>query len=89
MRLWRPPLDRETIPKIRGEIHLIQERCKGCQFCVAYCPQDVLAMSDQFNAKGYHLPAVVAPDQCVACGLCELLCPEFAIFCEDVPEGGQ
>ena len=86
MKLWRSHLDKDTIPQIRGEIQMLPERCKGCQFCVAYCPQGVLAMSDKFNAKGYHLPVVIASEKCVACGLCELICPEFAIFCEEGQE---
>jgi len=63
-----------------GHIVILTERCKGCQFCVEYCPQGVLVMSEEFNSKGYHLPAVVDERNCVACGLCGLLCPEFAIY---------
>jgi 2-oxoglutarate ferredoxin oxidoreductase subunit delta len=47
---------------------------------VSYCPKKVLELSDEFNAKGYHLPTVRAAEQCVHCRLCEMLCPEFAIF---------
>ena len=38
-------------------------------------------MSPDYNAKGYHYPVVVNPDDCVECDLCEVLCPDFAIFC--------
>jgi 2-oxoglutarate ferredoxin oxidoreductase subunit delta len=38
-------------------------------------------MSTKFNAKGYHPPYVKAPELCVNCDLCEMICPEFAIFC--------
>ena len=86
MPFWRTPLDIDSIQKPQGEIHLIPERCKGCQFCVTYCPKDVLVMSDRLNAKGYHLPEVAVPENCVACGLCELICPEFAIYCLDITE---
>jgi 2-oxoglutarate ferredoxin oxidoreductase subunit delta len=85
VRFWRTPFDTDTIPRPRGEIHLIPERCKECGFCVTYCPRGVLTLSEHLtNSKGYHLPETVAEEQCVACGLCELICPEFAIYCVEI-----
>ncbi|MEW6686591.1 MAG: 4Fe-4S binding protein [Candidatus Edwardsbacteria bacterium] len=63
-----------------GEIHIFKERCKGCGFCVEFCPKDVLEFSEEFNLKGYHFPYVKTPEACTYCRLCEMLCPEFAIF---------
>jgi len=40
----------------------------------------VLEVSEEFNSKGYHPPYVKDGDGCVSCGLCEMLCPEFAIY---------
>jgi len=40
-------------------------------------------MSRQTNAKGYHLPEIADDSNCVNCGLCMLLCPDFAIYVED------
>jgi 2-oxoglutarate ferredoxin oxidoreductase subunit delta len=65
---------------VKGEIHIINERCKGCGFCIDYCPNKVLEFSEEFNEKGYHPPEVVNPDKCVCCGFCEEICPDFAIF---------
>ena len=86
MKYWRPPLDLATIRVSRGKIFIIEERCKGCGFCVEYCPRDVLRMSLSFNSKGYHPPEVVDEPRCVNCHFCEVLCPEFAIFSVERPE---
>lgn len=46
--------------------------CKGCEFCVIYCPKKVLSME---RAKAI----VVNLSECTRCMLCELRCPDFAI----------
>ena len=74
-------------PAVRGRVLIRRERCKGCEFCVEFCPQNVLALSREFNAKGYHYPVVVQ-DACVDCKLCTCLCPEYAIFSKPVPARG-
>jgi len=80
VRLWRVPLDTEEIQVSEGIVHIIHERCKGCGYCIAFCPRDVLETSDQFNTKGYHPPVAKKPDACVNCHYCEIICPEFAIY---------
>ncbi|MFC2156657.1 ferredoxin family protein [Acidobacteriota bacterium] len=66
-------------PKI-GVVHIEKNRCKGCAFCVEFCPKDVLELSEEFNVKGYHPPYIKEEDDCCYCQLCETICPEFAIF---------
>jgi 2-oxoglutarate ferredoxin oxidoreductase subunit delta len=85
MRYWRVPLDADQIKIPQGEIHLLVDRCKGCEFCVEYCPRDVLRISKSFNAKGYHPPEVADASQCVNCHFCEVICPDFAIFSVEAP----
>ncbi len=82
----RKPLDFVQVDIPHGEVIIIENRCKGCQFCVAYCPKEVLVMSKGFNRKGYHPPEVVKHGECVNCNLCEMICPDFAIFSVSISE---
>jgi 2-oxoglutarate ferredoxin oxidoreductase subunit delta len=65
--------------KVMGRVMIDSERCKGCGYCVEFCPLGVLAMSTRFNAKGYHFPEAIAPEKCSGCDLCGMFCPDFAI----------
>jgi 2-oxoglutarate ferredoxin oxidoreductase subunit delta len=54
--------------------HLInREYCKGCGICVHFCPKKVLAMDEEDKA------VALKPENCIACRLCELRCPDLAI----------
>ena len=66
--------------RARGEVFIDAERCKGCGYCVKFCPAGVLALSENFNAKGYHPPEAVNPEACTGCDLCGMYCPDFAVF---------
>lgn len=80
IKTWRKPYNQDDIKVPHGEVHISDDKCKGCKFCIEYCPCDVLELSEKFNALGYHSPYVKNPDACLNCGLCQLLCPEFAIW---------
>lgn len=66
--------------KVVGSVVISVERCKGCGFCVEFCPPKALKLSEQYNAKGYHPPVLASPDLCNGCNMCGLLCPDFAIY---------
>ena len=85
MKYWRTPLDQRDIQVSKGKVVIIEDRCKGCELCVVYCPRDVLRISKSFNVKGYHPPEAADEAQCVNCHFCEVICPDFAIFSRDAP----
>ena len=66
--------------KVQGVVVINRETCKGCGFCVEFCPSDALKLSDQYNLKGYHPPILISQDLCNGCNMCGLLCPDFAIY---------
>ena len=61
------------------EIHIINERCKGCRICIEACQSDVLDIAKELTPSGYNPPFVKTLENCTICGLCEMLCPDFAI----------
>ena len=67
-------------PKYRGVTFLKTEQCKGCGFCIEFCPTGALDFSTEFNKKGYHYPVMVHDESCNGCDLCGLYCPDFAFF---------
>ncbi|MBC7081105.1 MAG: ferredoxin family protein [Thermoplasmatales archaeon] len=83
MKYWT----KEELKPPHGKIYLIKDRCKGCGFCIEFCPKKVLVESEEFNSKGYHPPKLdESRDKCIACGFCALVCPEFAIYMEEENE---
>lgn len=64
--------------KVKGDILIDIEKCKGCELCAAACPQDTLELSRKLNSKGYHY-IVKIQDNCTGCTNCALVCPEAII----------
>jgi len=82
----RQPMDLDTAKFPRGQVHIIPERCKGCDYCITFCPKGVLVNAEEINAKGYHYPVVKdgKENECVHCRFCDLICPEMAIYTTDL-----
>jgi 2-oxoglutarate ferredoxin oxidoreductase subunit delta len=47
--------------------------CKACGLCVGMCPKKV------FTRDADGRPVTEQLGECIACGNCELICPDFAI----------
>ena len=89
MRVFdRTPIDINEISIPHGQVYVVPERCKGCNICIEFCPQDILKESIAVNSKGYHYPEVASEKEeaCVNCEFCMMVCPEFAIFTVEVKE---
>ena len=56
------------------EIKVNRDWCKGCGICVHFCPKQVLALDELGKVH------VAKGEDCIACGQCELRCPDYAIF---------
>ena len=79
-KLWREPLDAQKTKLPKAKICIATDLCKGCSFCIEFCPKKALEESDQFNKRGAHPPEVIDEGKCALCGFCTAICPEFAIF---------
>jgi 2-oxoglutarate ferredoxin oxidoreductase subunit delta len=55
-------------------------RCKACDICVDSCPAGVLSMQAEPTSTLGAMITVIAPDSCIGCNECELVCPDFAIY---------
>jgi 2-oxoglutarate ferredoxin oxidoreductase subunit delta len=64
---------------MKGTIEIDQERCKGCLFCIEYCPKKAIILSTRLNLKGYFAAQFIEESGCTGCATCAVVCPEVAI----------
>jgi 2-oxoglutarate ferredoxin oxidoreductase subunit delta len=82
MNLKVTPLEeKEEDKKRKASIIIDRDRCKGCYFCVKFCPKQLIAISNEHNKQGYF-PAEFDAEkegQCTGCKTCAIMCPDTAI----------
>ena len=61
------------------KVSIAEKFCKGCGYCIKYCPKQVLKAEDSLNAKGYVKVKVDNISDCIGCLSCSTVCPEAAI----------
>lgn len=76
----RPIQPAKNIKIADVDIFIIDDRCKGCSYCIEFCPMKVLDHSPKYNKRGVHPPYVKNKDACIGCGMCEEICPDLAIY---------
>ena len=63
-----------------NKTHVIDaRRCKACGLCVDKCPKKVLEIGKEINGQGYNYVVQAAPEKCVNCDICGIVCPDMAI----------
>lgn len=76
----------EGCGKGRADWYLYTDLCKGCGLCLVKCPINVKGEKCLTWSKAvglYATPAVQPdPEKCIACGTCEMVCPDSAIRIE-------
>lgn len=86
MSLRKPIFEPHRMKIKHVKVHIVEDRCKGCEFCVEFCPKKVLEKSEKLNVKGFHPPYLKNEEDCVGCELCQAICPDFAIYVEEDEE---
>jgi 2-oxoglutarate ferredoxin oxidoreductase subunit delta len=69
--------------KKRFKVEINPKLCKGCCFCLKYCPTGVFSRSDEIGELGYVIAKVEHPEKCTGCRLCLIYCPDFATSVEE------
>lgn len=62
-----------------NRIEIDRDRCKACRLCIEVCNKSLLDLSGELNSKGYHPIAIHNMEECTACALCGVMCPEGCI----------
>ena len=57
----------DAAAKPKGTVFVRTEVCKGCSYCIDFCPSHALEFSREFNPKGYHYPVLAKPEACTGC----------------------
>ena len=72
---WR----KGTKDHMKGYIEIDQQRCKGCEICISFCPKGAISLSDKLNASGFLPVQFNDGNDCTGCALCAIVCAEVAI----------
>ena len=71
----------------KANFYIFPAYCKGCGLCKEKCPNDVLIWSDDLGVYGTPTVKPKDEDSCIACMICEMVCPDSAIRIERIRKG--
>ena len=61
------------------QIEVNTNKCKGCFYCVKFCPSNKLVATNELNQKGYPIVRIAEDARCSGCNNCILMCSEGCI----------
>jgi 2-oxoglutarate ferredoxin oxidoreductase subunit delta len=76
-------------PRTQFRVEINPRLCKGCYFCIRYCPMGVFSSSGEIGELGYVIAKVEHPEKCTGCRLCLIYCPDFATSVEEKRSGSN
>jgi len=70
----------EEKTQAKSRVAIDENYCKGCGFCVEFCPKGCIVISkDKVSSQGYLLPVFERPERCTGCGICGIMCPAMSL----------
>ena len=75
------PASNGAVEQLEPLVRIEASWCKGCDICVAVCPEKCLVLDEA------DVAVFARPQRCTGCQLCAWLCPDLAIDVLRVPTG--
>ncbi len=69
------------------KIKVLGQYCKGCGYCVNFCPKKAVSFGRERNGLGVFFP-VIDREACIACGICATVCPDAALELREEENNG-
>lgn len=63
-----------------AKIKINKDKCKGCYLCVVNCPNGLIKIADELNAKGVKPVVFSGSKKCTGCSMCAMICPDCGII---------
>ncbi|MFH0913506.1 MAG: 4Fe-4S dicluster domain-containing protein [Candidatus Omnitrophota bacterium] len=62
-----------------AKIEINKDRCKGCMFCISFCPKGLIVADSGLNRLGVKPAKFKESAECLGCSLCAIICPDCCI----------